>query len=147
MAEGRRELGDFFLDCYLGDSVGLSKCVASKVIDKHLFSWCCHKYLLAPESDLSDFLWIFVLFVIRLSGSSLERSSLLQQLISSWSVCQEGPSEGSCLDRAVSASWDQFVNSIPKLYLLGLCGPSHASFQILLPFWSVPPLGMYTNCY
>lgn len=88
-----------------------------------------------------------VLFVIRLSGSSLERSSLLQQLISSPSVCQVGPLEGSCLDRAVSTSWDQFISSIPKLSLLGLCGPSHASFQILLPFRSIPPLGMYTNCY
>lgn len=43
MAEGRRELGGFSLDCYLGDSVGLGKPVASKVIDEHLFFWCCHK--------------------------------------------------------------------------------------------------------
>lgn len=55
-AQGRRE--DFFLDCYLGDSVGLGQRVASKVIGEHLFSWCCHKYLLASESELTDFLWI-----------------------------------------------------------------------------------------
>lgn len=55
--ERERELGrDSSWDCYLGDDAWLSKPVASKVIVESLF-FCCHcKWLLAPESNLSDLL-------------------------------------------------------------------------------------------
>lgn len=73
--ERERELGrDSSRDCYLGDDAWLSKPVASEVIVESLF-FCCHcKWLLAPESNLSDLLPRIRYGVCHALVSSLARS-------------------------------------------------------------------------